>query len=130
MEISRRQVTIAMAAGLAAVGAGLYAFRPPDATSAGRLVGTLADPEAAAEIGATWLSTRADPQAETFRAALAAKLRARTIGPDADDTALADALRALKRRDFLDGNLIDIEGWQLARTEAELCALAALVRAG
>jgi hypothetical protein len=35
-------------------------------------------------------------------------------------------VRALRRRDFSDGDLVEIDGWLITRTEARLCALAAL----
>jgi hypothetical protein len=41
--------------------------------------------------------------------------------------ALADRVRALRHDDFCRGDLVEIDGWLLARSEARLFALAALV---
>lgn len=129
MAVSRRELLIASSGAViaAASAVGIYTFWPHDRElTADRLVQTLDHPQAAAEIGAALLSSRADPQAETFRAALAAKLMAQGVGPDASTQTIKDAMTQLIRWDFAEGNLVDIEGWMLARSEAELCALAAL----
>ena len=41
-------------------------------------------------------------------------------------TALAESLAKRVRQDFVDGNVVSLEGWLLARTEARICALLAL----
>ena len=44
-----------------------------------------------------------------------------------DTAALRQALAAGRTRDFASGDTVIIDGWILARTEARLCALAAIV---
>jgi hypothetical protein len=43
---------------------------------------------------------------------------------------LEPRVRRLRKQDFVRGDLIEIDGWLLARTEARLCALAAICLAG
>lgn len=129
MAVSRRDIIQLTASALITAASSVTVFttlQPSQKLTASQLVQTLDNPHAAAEIGATFLSSRAEPQAEIFRAALSAKLTARGIGPKADPQAIKDAMSQLIRSDFAGGNLTDIEGWMLARSEAELCALAAL----
>ncbi len=44
-----------------------------------------------------------------------------------DDAGLLRYLEVRTREDFGSGNLINIEGWRLARTEARICALSHLL---
>jgi hypothetical protein len=43
---------------------------------------------------------------------------------------LSSRVGRLRRDDFVRGDLVEIDGWLLARTEARLCALAAICTAG
>ena len=63
-------------------------------------------------------------------AALSADLM-RELGTDAQtsNARLNRRINDLCRRDFAAGNVVSIDGWLLARTEAGLCILAALVDA-
>lgn len=49
-----------------------------------------------------------------------------TTDPPFDIAAMTARVRARRDRDFLDGDLVVIDGWLLTRTEARLCALASL----
>jgi hypothetical protein len=80
----------------------------------------------AAEVGRAWLDTR---PAEATVAALTAALLGETP-PDLQD---AEALRAhftaRHRADLADGDLTEVEGWQLSTAEVHLYALVALLDA-
>jgi hypothetical protein len=99
-------------------------------TLAQALVGFYRDPESAARVGqAVLAAVPSEATAEAVVAALAGDRRAELEALAASDPA---ALRALlqeqHRRDFEDGRTVAIDGWVLSRTEARLCAVAALAR--
>jgi hypothetical protein len=85
----------------------------------GTLLELLPDPDAAARLGKTWIDQE-HPQA----GALLQGLRHRLGGGDAGK--LRDAIAA----DFRGGAVVKVEGWQIARTQAELCALAYFAKTG
>jgi len=106
------------------VGAALLALLPGPAFAAAindseTLLALLPDREAAARLGETWV------QQERQRPdAVLQSLKQRLDGGDADK--LRDAIA----EDFRSGAVVKIEGWQIARTQAELCALAYFSKAG
>ena len=87
-----------------------------------------ADPTAAARVGAAYLKVVPE---ENDRNVLLERLAGPRLDEwerlaREDEAALGDALRAQVREDFRGGRVIRLHGWLLARTEARLCALAAL----
>jgi hypothetical protein len=127
--ISRRDTLIACGA-LAAVGVwpGLAAGASGGA-KAGALRLALRSAESARVVGRAYLATHPD-EADPARL-LAAIEAAGGIGRSVarqpiDPAALARAVAEAVRDDFLDRRTVRVEGWVLARTEARLCALAAL----
>ena len=127
MKLTRRDlILIGACVAAAPAGAAFYTFyidRPDWQVHA--LVETLNDPTAAAEIGAAYLSTRAAPTAAPFLARLEEKLTSRGLTPGADITTRRAHFAELIREDFMHNATVDIEGWSLSQTEADLSALAA-----
>jgi hypothetical protein len=112
----RRGLLVAGAASLAGLAAGTLA--PPP----GVLASLVRDPRAAAPVAAAYL--RQVPDA----AGRLGALRDRLAGLGADPEAAARAwLAAARRDDFAAGEVLVLDGWVLARAEAELLALAATV---
>jgi hypothetical protein len=102
-------------------------------TLAQALVGFYSDPASAARIGrAVLAAVPAEATAEAVVAALAGDRRAELEALAASDPgALRALLQKQHRSDFEDGRTVSIDGWVLSRTEARLCAVAALAgRAG
>jgi hypothetical protein len=93
-----------------------------------RLAGTFDHPHSAAAIGRTYL--RQYP-AEAAPQRLASEI-ARDLDclgcrlPRAEEAHLRSAVRERIRRDFAEGVVVNVDGWVLSRTEARLCAIAAL----
>ena len=84
---------------------------PGDETEA--MLALLPDRDAAARLGGLWIAQEpAEPNAVLDR--LNQRLR-----PDLRQS-LADAIAD----DFRNGAVVKVDGWQIARTQAELCALA------
>jgi hypothetical protein len=109
MTISRRRLL---------AGAAVLALLPPrhgfaaiDQSEA--LLALLPDRAAAAKLGQRWVD-REQPRPD----AILANLQQRLNGAD------AAKLRDAVAEDFRWGAVVKIEGWQIARTQAELCALA------
>ena len=102
-------------------------------TLAQALAGFYSEPASAARVGQAVLSAvPAEATIEAVVAALAGDRRAELDALAASDPGgLRRLLREQHRRDFEDGRTVDIDGWVLSRTEARLCAVAALAgRAG
>lgn len=92
-------------------------------TPAGRLAALFPDPESVAAIGRRYLEqfpSQADPDALWFASGLPEPV-VRAGGPDA--RRLFEERRA---RDFLDGRIVYLDGWVLARSEVACGALLAL----
>jgi len=85
----------------------------------------LADLEGARRIGQAYLS--AEP-AEADRDRLLAELfpRLEPGGAHAGESTRRESFSACCRRDFAEGQTVQVHGWVLSRTEARLCALAVL----
>ena len=81
---------------------------------------------AAVKLGAQWIAQeRAEP--EQILDSLQRKLR---WSADADTTTFRRNLANAIADDFHNGEVVKVEGWQLAKTHAELCALAYFAAAG
>jgi hypothetical protein len=106
------------------VGGALLALMPRRAFAAAvnnaeAMLDLLPDRNAAARLGQSWVDQE-HPQPE----AVLNNLQQRLQGGDARK--LRDAIA----EDFRIGAVVKIEGWQIARTQAELCALAYFAATG
>ena len=106
---------------------GSWPFSPTQLSGSERL-GALLDGEGARAVGREYL--RAFP-AEASRGVLAAHVVERLPGGSrtlvtASDGRLRELLLGAAAADFGDLRTVELQGWVLARTEARLCALAAL----
>lgn len=125
--ISRRNVMILGGVALvaAAVPASFRLFEHEQGSLADELLAMLADPAGAAAIGRQ-LPTAAGPEKQKAVAAkIGKRLRSHGWQPGASPEELHTALAARIRHDFEHGEMVEVSGWQIARTSAELCALAA-----
>jgi hypothetical protein len=97
--------------------------KPQAGTAAASYFGVRVD--AARMIGEAYVrQMRLDTSAESVRKASMSALKIierASTGPDA-----ITALEAAVRRDFREGRSVQLEGWIISRTEAELCALTLL----
>lgn len=106
--------------------AGALLQAEPDALQ--RLAGTFHHPDSAAAIGRTYLR-QYPAEAEVRHLASEIERDLDCLGcrlPRADEASLRDAVRERVRRDFAEGVVVSVDGWVLSRTEARLCAIAAL----
>jgi hypothetical protein len=106
---------------------GSWPFSPTQLSGSERLAALL-DDEGARAVGREYL--RAFP-AEASREALAARVVEQLPGGaralvTASDGRLRELLLSAAAADFGDLRTVELQGWVLARTEARLCALAAL----
>jgi hypothetical protein len=132
--ISRRSFLVA-ALGLAPTilaarfGLGRAAIDDDAATDAQRLVRAFAYPESAAELGRAYLATAPREGSATVLAErIAASLPAGHAAiRTADDSQLESLLAQQLREDFMAGDTVTVDGWIISKTEARLCALAALL---
>lgn len=126
--ISRRNLMIlggvALVAG--ALPASFHLFEPDNGTLADKLMSLLTDKEGAARLGVLLMQAHSLPR-ETDAIAATIERRVQTTGWTKDGTPaeLRDAIAARIKQDYVHGDMVDLSGWQLARTSAELCALAA-----
>jgi hypothetical protein len=122
-----RREWLASAAGAALalipLGALASASGRPQASAAERWLAQLRTPASAAVVGREYL--RSAPR-ESTRERLRADLDA-AIGTDAlSDAEIRRRVSARVRQDYAAGDTVRLRGWILSRTEARLCALAAL----
>ncbi|HEX7775865.1 MAG TPA: hypothetical protein VF449_04995 [Parvibaculum sp.] len=130
--LSRRQVLILSGVALAAAAlpGSLALIERGGAAVADDLLSMLADPEGAARIGQQWIEAAGhEPDGRAFAQRIAKRLRAHGWHPGDAPEAMHAALAARVRHDFQHGDMVEIAGWQISRTGAELCALAATHRA-
>ena len=125
MAVSRRAFLIG---GAGVVGAGAAAGRASRWRRRRRVLdwaGQLADRPVARDLGVEYLTRH---PTEDDRAALVTHVApfADLLSIFRDEQAALKAFNEQLRRDFLDGDIVDMGGWLLARTEIRLCALAAL----
>lgn len=114
-----------LAATAAAAGAAAFAASPSSAVAdprRGALAALVGDAAAAAPLVRAYLARV--PDAPDRLRALAARLAAGPAARGAEE--LRAWLAAARRDDFAAGDVLVLEGWVLARSEAELLALAAL----
>jgi hypothetical protein len=121
--------------GLGAAATGALGWRPAWARTASgasgpaaRLLGVLSRSDSAAVIGRAYLAGHPD-EAEVDRlvAALDTALQHHHDSSGrVEGMELKGALSRLIRDDFAERRVVHVEGWVLSRSEARLCALAAL----
>jgi hypothetical protein len=117
-----RRTALGGAAVLAALGPGpAAAAAPPAAPSLPALLRAVVDDRAAARaLGRAHLAAGAEP------GALRARLEALAAAAPRDAAGLRAAVREACARDLAAGDVAVVDGWVLARTEAEVLALIAL----
>ena len=129
--VSRRDIVILGGAALlaAAIPAVLFGRDPKSlALDSDTFLRLLADPQAAAKLGEIWFAeSRPAETRAVYEARLARRLRAHGWSPAASPELAARALAAATRADYLGDRMVAIEKWHFSETEADLCALAALV---
>lgn len=126
--ISRRNVMILGGVALAAtaVPASFRLLERESANLADELLAMLADPAGAAAIGRQLATAAAGVEKQKAVAAkIGKRLRSHGWRPGASPEELHTAIAARIRHDFEHGEMVEVSGWQIARTSAELCALAA-----
>jgi len=105
--------------------AGAFELEPAvtaDATAArDALVALVTRPDAADEIGRSYLALH--PEEADADALVAALAPPGSAVERARGGALARAMRRRVHDDFARGDIVELDGWQLARSEARLCAL-------
>ena len=130
----RRRELLALATALVAAGVGGLSVVVPGGSdraerAAERLVGSLRNRASAAAVGREYLKT-APSEASLVRLlgylGRAPDGRAQAAGILDRDRLRAD-IAAREKQDFEERNVVVLRGWILSRTEARLCALAALV---
>ena len=84
------------------------------------MLGLLPDRDEAAKLGASWVAQEHKEPREILES-LQQKLR---WSPAADAGTFRHNLANAIGDDFRSGTVVKVEGWQIARTQAELCALA------
>ncbi len=95
------------------------------------LLSIVGDRGRAAALGERWIShRRAGTRPGALVDRLADTLRAQGWSGASDPAELRLRFDAAVRADYQNGEIVTVEGWQLARTQAELCALAYFVTAG
>lgn len=127
--ISRRHMLIlaGVATATAALPTVFIATRDRTENLPEEILSLLSDRAGAAEIGRRWMTATGRPQeASALAQKIAKRLRANGWRADGDGESLHAAMAAQIRQEFRRDDLIDIAGWQITRTSAELCALAAV----
>ena len=121
---------------LAGLGAAfIFAAQQPAQASTSDLTETLlsvvGDRSKAAALGQSWIDRRRGGiKAATLADHLAEVLRAQGWSGTGDAAELKQRFNAAVRADYKNGETVTVAGWQLARTQAELCALAYFASAG
>ena len=128
--ISRRAALAGLAAACALAGSGHAASTDtPDLTRT--LLSMVGDPRSAAALGENWIDhKRGGVRPAGLADHLAGILRAQGWSGSSDPTELRRRLNAAVRADYKNGETVTVAGWQLAKTQAELCALAYYATAG
>ncbi|MGH9026841.1 MAG: hypothetical protein ACRDWD_12115 [Acidimicrobiia bacterium] len=122
VSLSRRAFLLSSAAFGGAVATALL-LRRVDGGPPG-LAGFFSDPDAARRIGDAYLAGPGRGlEGQTLAATVApAEAQPRAWLRTASHRELADHVREQAVRDFGSGRIVDVAGWQLAETEAALCA--------
>jgi len=129
MPISRRAALAALAAACA-----FAAQQPAEASNADlteTLLSVIGDRQRAAALGEDWIShRRGGLKPAELANHLADALHAQGWSGGSDPAELRWRLKAAVQADYKNGETVTVAGWQLARTQAELCALAYYATAG
>jgi len=130
-DLSRRTLWTSMAALWLGLGAGTARAGAPD-NETEVLLSLLDDRQNAAAIGSAWLDQDGEkPRAPgALVASLTETLRQQGWNGGTDREALRGKLAAAVQADYRAGAVVTVEGWQIAKTQAELCALAYLAPEG
>lgn len=128
--ISRRNILIlggvAIVAG--ALPAVFHTFEPDNGALADNLMSLLAEPESAARLGTILMQSSATPrEAETIAASIGIRLKSAGWHNEGTREDLREALAGRINQDYVKSDMVSLSGWQLARTAAELCTLAAVM---
>ena len=112
-------------------GAAMFMLSPRSAFAARNdqteaLLALLPDRDAAAKLGARWMQQQHKEPGEILES-LQQRLH---WSQDADATTFRHNLANAIADDFRSGAVVKLEGWQVAETQAELCALAYFAAAG
>jgi hypothetical protein len=129
--ITRRRF---IAAGVAVVGSlGLTTLRPWRAlvrivapSEEARLMGLFAHPESARAVGMRYLETSRNEASSRLLGRLSRGLSVDRSIQELDDRELRARLLSRIQSDFESGRVVDLDGWVVSSTEADLYALAAL----
>lgn len=128
IETSRRQFLQLTLTGLAVSGASALGMGALAGANGADTTSWFSDFEPARKLGRTYLKGKRSREDRTSVDALGKKLFGSKSAPVAERPSpellkwLADTIRA----DFVSDRIVDVKGWQLSRTEVELCALFAL----
>lgn len=100
-------------------------FEPDSHSLVDALAGLLIDRNAAARLGREWrLKSTGAKEPRVIAASIGKRLVPYGWHKDGTPDELRTALLARIRHDYAVSDMVSISGWQLARTSAELCALA------
>jgi hypothetical protein len=127
--ISRRILLVGIAA------AALGGMARPTSADTGDIPETLlsivGDPRDAAALGQSWINQkRSSIKPRDLANQLADLLRAQGWSGSKDPVELRQRFNAAVKADYQNGETVTVAGWQLAKTQAELCALAYYATAG
>jgi hypothetical protein len=129
--VSRRAALGGLAAASALAGLGrLVAADMQDLTQG--LLSVLGDRRSAAALGEMWISHKrgGGTKPADLPNHFADILRAQGWSGGSDPAELRQRLNAAVRADYRNGETVTVAGWLLAKTQAELCALAYYATAG
>jgi len=119
MTLSRRHLLTGIAL-LSLWSRGLHAS---EADAADALLALLDDRATAAGLGSSWVQ-KDHLQPDAILEQLQVRLRQQGWAGEVNPDHLRSLMGAAVAEDFRSGAIVTIEGWQVARTQAELCALA------
>ncbi|MES1991667.1 MAG: hypothetical protein V4441_12050 [Pseudomonadota bacterium] len=128
--LSRRNILILGGVALAAAVLPLAfpRFEPDSRALALALAGLFVDMDAAARLGREWrLKSTGPSEPHVIAASIGKRLVPQGLTNGSSSDELRAALIARIRQDYAANDMVGISGWQLARTSAELCALAASI---
>jgi hypothetical protein len=126
MDLSRRELCTGFAALWLGFGMAPRLAEAGESDASVALLSLLPDRAEAAAIGSAWLDQeglKSRPPAGIL-ASLTQRLQRQGWSGAADPAELRKRLAAAVQADFSDRAVVSVEGWQIARTQAELCALA------
>lgn len=128
--LSRRDLLARLAAACALAGAGDPASADvPDLTET--LLSVVGDRRSAAALGEDWVDHQPiGIKAGDLAAHLSEVLHAQGWSGSNDPAEIKQRFNAAVRADFRRGETATVAGWQLARSQAELCALAYFASVG